>query len=259
MGSQAPNPTPFPDVNIVLEQLLVGVESVLRHHFIGLYIHGSLAGGDFNPESSDIDFLVVTLDELAPKHLPELAQMHANLRDRGHRWAARMEGSYISQASLRCYNPLQCWHPALRSDGSFAVDGHSSDWIIQRSIIREHGIVLCGPSPPSLIDPVTPSELRKATQGILNEWWAPLFQNASRLRTSEYQAYAILTMCRCLYTIETGLVASKPAAANWVIKTHGSRWEVLIQRALTWREGIELDALDETLDLVRYTMESGQK
>ncbi|MDQ0921049.1 hypothetical protein [Paenibacillus sp. V4I5] len=34
---------------------------------------------------------------------------------------------------------------------------------------------------------------------------------------------------------------------------------VLIQRALTWREGIELDALDETLDLVRYTIESGQK
>lgn len=175
--------------------------------------------------------------------------MHAELRNQGFKWARNMEGSYISQALLKRYNPQRCWHPALRCDGSFGIDGHASDWIIQRAIIREHGITLHGPAPETLIDPVTPDELTKAAQGILTQWWALLFEDASRIDTSEYQAYAILTMCRCLYTIEKGLVTSKPAAAQWMLDTHGSRWETLIRRALAWRKGDELNAIDETLAL----------
>ncbi len=48
------NPTPYADVNAVLNELLTAVNSVLSEHFVGLYLYGSLASGDFNPETSDI-------------------------------------------------------------------------------------------------------------------------------------------------------------------------------------------------------------
>jgi hypothetical protein len=38
-------------------------------------------------------------------------------------------------------------------------------------MLREHGVVLAGPPPRTLIDPVPPSELREAVLGILREWW----------------------------------------------------------------------------------------
>lgn len=47
----------YPDVDAVLHTLLASARSVLRDHFIGLYLSGSLASGDFNPQTSDIDFL----------------------------------------------------------------------------------------------------------------------------------------------------------------------------------------------------------
>lgn len=243
----------------MLDQLVLGIKRVLDQDVVGVYVHGSLALGDFNRETSDVDFLVATRTELPAESLPSLEQMHAELRNQGFKWACNMEGSYISQALLKRYDRQQCWHPALRCDGSFGVEGHASDWIIQRAIIREHGITLFGPAPETLIDPVEPAELTKAAQAILTQWWALLFEDASRIETSEYQAYAILTMCRCLYTIEEGLVASKPAAARWMIDTHGSKWESLIRKALAWRRGDELNAIDETLAFVRYTLDRAVK
>lgn len=255
-----PKLTPFPEINEMLAQLVLGILRVLDQDVVGVYVHGSLALGDFNRETSDVDFLVATRTELSAEKLPALEQMHAELRDQGFKWACNMEGSYISQKLLKRYDPERCWHPALRCDGSFGVDGHGSDWIIQRAILREYGLTLHGPAPDILIDPVAPAELKKAAQAILTEWWSPLFKDASRLNSSEYQAYAILTMCRCLYTIEEGLVASKPAAAQWVLDTsHGSKWELLIRQALAWRNGDGLNAIDQTLAFVRYTLERAGK
>jgi len=62
--SMPTHPTPYPDVNIVLHVLLKNVQTVLGNHFIGMYVYGSLASGDFDPQRSDIDFLVVTADRL---------------------------------------------------------------------------------------------------------------------------------------------------------------------------------------------------
>ena len=49
------DPTAYPDVNAVLAELSASVQTVLGHHFVGMYLYGSLALGDFNPRSSDID------------------------------------------------------------------------------------------------------------------------------------------------------------------------------------------------------------
>ena len=80
MSAHLTHPTPYPDVNAVLHELLAGVQAILGDHFVGLYLHGSLAIGDFNPHRSDIDFVVVTAGELPDEMLPALEAMHAHGR-----------------------------------------------------------------------------------------------------------------------------------------------------------------------------------
>ena len=46
---------------------------------------------------------------------------------------------------------------------------HDSDWVVQRHTLRERGITLAGPAPQTLIDPITPNDLRRAMLAIL--WW----------------------------------------------------------------------------------------
>jgi hypothetical protein len=136
------DPTPYPGVNAVMGVLLEGVQEVLRPRLLGLYLSGSLASGDFCPPRSDVDFVVVTDAVLPDEMLPALKSMHARLTASGLKWADKLEGVYIPRRALRRYDPALAWHPALRVDGSFDVDGFGSDWIIQLYTLREQGIAL---------------------------------------------------------------------------------------------------------------------
>ena len=68
--------TQYPEINKLLDLLLSSAATVLGNQLVGMYLYGSLASGDFNPETSDIDFLVVTTSSLSDKNFAELESMH---------------------------------------------------------------------------------------------------------------------------------------------------------------------------------------
>jgi len=255
----ASDPTPYTAINALLSDLLSRVQQLLGKQFIGLYLYGSLASGEFGPQRSDIDFLVVTSEQLPPEILPSLASMHQRLAEMHSRWTSRLEGSYIPRQALRRYDPTRADHPALGMDGSFDVDHHGPDWVIHLHMIREHGIALAGPDPATLIDPIRPDDLRRAAVATLHEWWAPMLQDSRRLRSREYQAYAALTMCRALYTLQHGTVVSKPIAARWAQGILGPPWVELIEQALFWPRDPQPDRLTDTLALIRHTLQLAEQ
>ncbi len=257
MPSQSPHPTPYSDVNDVLHALLSSVQAVLGDRFVGLYLYGSLASGDFDPQTSDIDFVVVTAEEIPGETILALEAMHMRLWAGGSQWAKKLEGTYLPQAALRRYDPNDVARPSV-NEGKFYLGSQGTDWVIQRHNLREQGVAVIGPPLQSLIDPVNPDDIRQAVQEFLREWWAPMLQNPVRLRSDVYQAYAVLTMCRALYTLQYGQIISKPAAARWAQETLGERWAGLIARASAWRPGAQMDRFNETLDFIRYTLNRSQ-
>jgi hypothetical protein len=250
--------TPYPDVNAVLHLLLNGAQSILGHHFIGLYFYGSLASGDFNPQTSDIDFVVVTDIDLPEDLIHNLEALHVHLWNSSLKWAAKLEGAYVPLHTLRHYDPDAAPCPAI-NEGRFYLDRQGSDWIIQRYILREYGAALCGPSLKSSIDPVTPDDLRRAVAGVLHEWWQPMLDDPHFIRNREYEAFATLTMCRALYALEYGDIVSKPTAARWALQTLDGRWTELIGRALAWPQEPQPESLSETLEFIRYTIERARQ
>lgn len=254
MSSHIGGPTPYPDVNVVLQMLLDGAQSALGEHFVGLYLYGSLAGGDFNPQTSDIDFLVVTDADLSDELVRDLEALHVRLWNSGLKWAAKLEGAYVPLHALRRYDPDSAPCPTI-NEGRFYLDKQGSDWIIQRYILRQYDAVVCGPSLQSSIDPVTPGDLRRAVAGVLREWWQPMLDNPTWIRNREYEAYATLTMCRALYALEHGDIVSKRVAARWALQTLDERWAELIDRAAAWPQEPQPDSLSETLALIRFAIE----
>jgi predicted nucleotidyltransferase len=250
-GANPHHPTPYPEINELLARFQREARSLLGAQFAGLYLHGSLAAGDFDPGSSDIDFLVVTAGELPEAALPGLAALHAQLAQES-RWGAELEGSYIPRGVVRRYDPQAAVHPHIERYGRLAVEQHDMDWLIQRHVLREHGLALFGPPPLELVDPVSPEALRQATAALLRGWWAQQLADPWRLDEPGYQAYAVLTMCRARYTFMHGAVASKPVAARWAQVHCGPRWVGLIDRAQQHKLGAE--TLPETLAFLRATL-----
>ncbi|MGH7291237.1 MAG: aminoglycoside adenylyltransferase domain-containing protein [Myxococcota bacterium] len=244
-----------PEVAEVLDSLLAGARAVLGERFIGMYLYGSLATGDFTPERSDIDFLVVTDDVLPDAVVASLAEVHARLAATGGRWFAHLEGSYIPRADMRRYDPNAATHPHLSIGEALRIEQHGADWVIQRWVLREHGVVLAGPAPRTFIDPVTQSELRAAIGELLRGFWARQLVENDFLAPREYQVFAVLSMCRALHTLERGGMLSKDKAARWAIGALDGPWPAIIERALAWPHGDQHDGLDETRALIRHTLE----
>ena len=252
-------PTLFPEINALLHDLLNSVQAVLGEQFAGMYLHGSLALGDFTPHRSDIDLIVATRDDLPDNLVAAQRDMHDRLVIDYPRWGQEVEGSYIPLQALRRYDPANALHAHIGRGGRLVVEQHYTDSIIQRYIVREHGITLAGPPPHTLIDPISPDELRHASVGIVRDWWEPMLQNPSHLTYSGYQAYAVLTMCRILYTLQYGTIVSKPTAARWAQQTDAKPWAGLIERALQWQDASQEAEVEETLELIGYTVERCQE
>ncbi|HYO49801.1 MAG TPA: nucleotidyltransferase domain-containing protein, partial [Chloroflexia bacterium] len=137
LNTPIPNPTPYSDVNAILHELLSSVQAILGDYFLGMYLYGSLALGDFDPYRSDIDFLVVTTDNLPDDLFSALQTMHARIAASDSRWATDLEGSYIPKHALRRYDPANARHPHIdRGEEGLDKEQHDSDWIIQRHTLR---------------------------------------------------------------------------------------------------------------------------
>jgi len=188
--------------------------------------------------------------------------MHKQINQIDSPWAIQLEASYIPQNALRRFDPHNIFHPHMDRGNNETLHrmSHVNDWILQRHLLRERGIVITGPDLKTLIDPVSADEIRGAVRETLQEWWFPLLQDSSWLaeRGSEYHAYAILTMCRALYALEHGTILSKPAAARWAQTRLGEGWRDPIVQALAAQKhssrGTEL--LSDALGLIRYTKET---
>jgi len=252
------DPTPYEEVNTILLVLFTNVRAILGDQLVGLYLYGSLSLGDFDPASSDIDFLVVTAEDLSEEVLERLRIMHATIASSGLPYATWIEGSYIPRRALQRYDPNNAHHPTIGVDWPFQVGLHGRNWIIERHIVREHGVVVWGPSPQTLIDPVSLGELRAAVCEQLKSRWQSQLDEPEWLRPRDYQAFAVLTLCRALYTLHEGMTSSKPRAAAWAQEAY-PRWKPMIERALTWRSEHENDDLTETMAFLRDALMQAQR
>ena len=68
-GDPVFHPTSSPEVNTVLALLLSEVRALVGEALLGMYLTGSLSLGAFEAGSSDIDFLVVTVDALTDEQV----------------------------------------------------------------------------------------------------------------------------------------------------------------------------------------------
>jgi hypothetical protein len=259
-AAAGPPPTPYPDVNVVLSDFQISIGSILGNRFLAMYLSGSLALGDFAHERSDIDFVVVTDSELSNDHFSSLQAMHTRFNTSDSPWAGEVEAVYIPKASMPRHDPTRSRHPHIQRgpDNILEMDQLASDWIVQRHILREHGIVMVGPAPRSVIEPVQPDDMRRAVIDLIKEWWGSIGDDPAPLRRRGYQVYAVQTMCRVLYTLERGDVVSKPVAARWARKELDDRWSGLIERSLAWTKDLQQTAdgdVERTRELIQLTVE----
>ena len=132
-------------VDAVLQRLLAEVQAALGVQFVGMIVHGSLAGDGFEPGSSDVDVLVVT--GLPPDSLEE---RHAELPIISILESDEEVGDRLDAASLAS--------AVVASEGGSGLSLVVAD-LIER-LGRSHVFVI-------------PRRMERGIERLLDEAWTP--------------------------------------------------------------------------------------
>ncbi|WP_181313571.1 aminoglycoside adenylyltransferase domain-containing protein [Planomicrobium soli] len=198
-------------------ELLEKTNIVIDGEVVGAYLHGSLAMGGFNVNSSDIDLILVTKHPLSLNAKKELAKLFLGVSSR----------PFPVEISILNHSQLRKWqHPSLydfhfsefwreRYDRELkegtteylnAEEKKDGDLAAHFTILKERGICLQG-SPIHEVFPTIPqsdylsSILEDYEDCLLNIFLKPV--------------YCILNMMRVYLFLQDGTISSKLEAGRW--------------------------------------------
>jgi aminoglycoside adenylyltransferase-like protein len=217
------------DLSDLLQAMAADFPAILRKNLVGMYVWGSLTYDAFNETCSDVDCIVVTQRDLDDREFSELEEWFKKMG--GHnRWVQRIDmrfvidGEFLDKTSRCC--GFYHYSGKLVRTGS---DGNPIIWMN----IGQSGITLWGKDAKLAAPQVSDQCLNDALLLELNYLKEGL---ASRTgdrsdKAFVYNAYAVLTACRILYSAYHRALVSKDRAYSWAMETVPPVWRAVIRAA----------------------------
>jgi predicted nucleotidyltransferase len=260
------SPTPYPELNQVLSHLVSRVQEILDDDFVGAYLQGSFAVGDFD-RHSDVDFIVVMDGDLSRDQIDALQEVHDQIYRLDSAWAQHLEGSYFPRGILRRHSKrgTKLWY--LDNGARSLIRSEHCNTIVVRWIVREMGVTLAGPLPNTLVDPISDDLLRAEIVETITNWGQEILDDPGPYDNRFYQSFIVLNYCRMLHDLHSGCVGSKREGADWAKATLDSCWSDLIDGAWAGRpdparkvrEPADPQDFGRTLEFVEYVMDESRQ
>ena len=212
-----------PVLDQVLAPLLTDLRGLLGDDLIGLYLYGSAVSGGFEPRVSDLDLVAIVRRSVADLDLSGLDRVHRKVVARDPDWSDRLEIVYVARGALAGGAGSPDLLAVISPGEPFHVTGPASGWLQNWYLARETGISLFGPPAPEVMPPVSHADFLAAVSQYLEY-----------LRGQSAPPYAVLSACRAVRTLETGVQCSKLEGAAWM-RERMPEWAWLIDAALACR------------------------
>ncbi len=233
-------------VDTLVERIAVRFNDAL----VGIYLHGSLAMGCFNPARSDIDLLVVLRRGMTRNERYWAAQMLLELSNQPR----PIEISFLSSSQLHPWKfptPYEChYSEAWRARFSEALsDGSRCEWgmpdqgdpdlAAHITVARARGVVLCGPPIAEAFPAVPPADYAASIRGDVD---VTLDMMAGQ------PTYFILNLCRVYAYLREEQILSKAEGGRWALGVLPEVHQSIVQAALeSYRGEAEPDLPSEAL------------
>ena len=216
----------------IIDAFIAAAKEIIGEQLTGIYLHGSLAMGCFNPEKSDIDLIIIIEDNISDDRKMKFMERIVDLN--GQAPAKGLEMSIV----LRKYcNPfvyptpfelhfspahLRWFHDAPQNYVQ-NMKGDDKDLAAHFMIIRQYGITLYGEQIENVFGEVPRKD-------YIDSIWEDVRE--AREEILEQPMYITLNLCRVLAFCREGLCLSKREGARWAMEHLPAEYTVLISSAL---------------------------
>ena len=202
-----------------------------RGNLVGIYAHGSLAMGCFNPQASDIDLLVITQQPLNQGARRQILGGLLDLSGAPH----PVETSIVYYAQIDPWrHPApydlhfsEAWRTATSAElanvaGATLPGGEDSDLAGHFTVLKRRGLCLAGTPIPDLRLAVPWEDYLASLRSDFV--WAVTSSAASPV-------YMVLNACRCWAAVADGVVLSKTEGGTWAADRVPARFRPLVVRS----------------------------
>lgn len=231
----------------MLDEFVNITQQIMEEKLTGIYLHGSMAMGCFNPKKSDIDLIVIVEDCISDTQKMQFMEQVVRLNEQ-----APAKGLEISVVKREYCNPfiyptpfelhfspmhLQWFYddPQGYIENMKGVD---IDLAAHFSIINHYGIVLYG-EPVDAVFATVPrkdyidsicADIENAAEDIIND-----------------PVYIILNLCRVLAFLKEGLYLSKEEGGKWAVE------HLNLKSAAPITDALECYITDKNMNMDRDT------
>ena len=203
-----------------VDQLVSILSDYLAEQLVGVYLHGSLAMGCFNPSHSDVDLLVITTDRMPLTLKRQVIEALLVCSQQPQ----PIEISLLTQTQLvpwRYPTPFdlhysEMWRAAYVRDlasgtwQAWDADEHRDpDLAAHITILNKRGICLAGAPIADIFPAVPGDDYHAALAADIHDSLASIAANP---------VYTILNCCRTYAYIRDGHVFSKEEGGAWAIQ-----------------------------------------
>lgn len=235
-------------VSALLRDLPPRLGDILGKNLAGIYLYGSLTQRAFNPKHSDVDCIVVVRRALSASQFNQIEKWLARAGE-SNPWFARLQMQFLVRDKVLTMDAPACLFQfgVLKRDRS---DGNPIVWLN----ILESGVTLFGAPPGTFVPPISHAiilDALKREAGYIRE--EIILNPASQwCDVPYYRAYAVLTLCRILYSFAKGTIVSKPRAARWALKSLPAKFHKIILEARNRDDDSKPIALKPIAQLVEF-------
>ena len=222
----------LPQTESLIQEFVEQSGTILADNLVGVYLHGSAVMGCFNPEKSDLDFILVVKnplsDEVKRRYMDMVVACSAQGPAKGIEMSVVLQNVcnpliYPTPFELHFSEGHLDWYQADPDDYIRKMKGTDKDLAAHFMILTRRGRCLCGAPIPAVFGEV-PAE------AYLDSIWYDVEGAAEGI--AEYPMYLTLNLARVLAWKEAGLVLSKKEGGEWAIKNLPERYHPLILDAM---------------------------
>lgn len=217
-------------VQQILDDLVSSYHKILQRNLIGLYLHGSLAMGCFNPYSSDIDFLVIVKEKPTLNEMRKLVDVLLKLSKIGPKKGFEMSVLLEDDAKNFEYptNFVLHYSEAHKdryiNQSDYICGGFGDpDLAAHIMILRERGVRLIG------------KPIDEVFQAIPKKYYIESIKNdveTSKEEIINNPIYYVLNLSRVLCFLQDGKICSKKEGGEWANTNLPAKFIDIIQSAL---------------------------
>ena len=220
------------ETNNLINSFVEQSKDILQDNLVGVYLHGSLAMGCFNPQRSDIDLIIVVDEPLSDSIKKEYLKMVVE-----HNYRGPEKGIEMSVVLKRVCKPFIYptpyelhfsaghldWYKENPEEYIREMKGVDKDLAAHFTIINKRGKCLYGAPIKDVFAEVPASD-------YMDSIWFDVEHAKKEIKL--YPMYLTLNLARVLAYKEEGLVLSKKEGAEWAVNTLPDEYHHLIQDAL---------------------------